>query len=192
MLPLSALRRRAKAGTHPLPKPCATCSGTSRFRSAIVRWICTAQSTAWITLEFREDAVARRVDDPPSESRHKRQHDRLVALEIADGGDFVLAHQPRIPGDIGRRDRSLPAAHREFSHGPPGVPGPLLHAHPPMDFARSARRRVGKAVPVGQALRRTLRELATARRWKGPTPLVQNAAHCAREGRLAALPIRTQ
>ncbi len=69
-------------------------SGTSRFRSAMAAWIAMAHSTALTTLgNVGEDAVAGGIDDCPAMRSDQRQHDRLMRLEVADGGVFVRAHQ---------------------------------------------------------------------------------------------------
>jgi hypothetical protein len=52
------------------------------------------------TPELGQHAVARGVDDPATELGHQRQHNRLVALEVAHSGDLVITHQPRVAGDV--------------------------------------------------------------------------------------------
>jgi hypothetical protein len=48
-------------------------SGTSALRRAIVTWMSVAHSTAAMTLgNYRQDAVARGVDDPPPELGDQR------------------------------------------------------------------------------------------------------------------------
>jgi hypothetical protein len=44
------------------------------------------------------------------------QDDSLVSLEIVDGRRFVLAHQPRISGDVRRENRGEAACRDDFSH----------------------------------------------------------------------------
>jgi hypothetical protein len=54
--------------------------------------------------ELGEDAVAGGIDDTPAVLRNNREHDRLMALEIADSSFFVGAHEGAVAGDVGRED----------------------------------------------------------------------------------------
>src|SRR5215475_15403344 len=80
-------------------------SSTLALRSAIAFWIATAHSTATTTLEN-----SARIPSPavsmirPTVLCDHRQDDRLVSLEVAYGGCFVVAHEGAVAANAGGKD----------------------------------------------------------------------------------------
>ena len=66
--------------------------------------------------ELGENAVAGGVDDASGELADHRQHDGLVALEVAHRARLVGAHQRAIAGDVSRQDGAEPPFHALFGH----------------------------------------------------------------------------
>jgi hypothetical protein len=54
--------------------------------------------------ELGQDAVARRVSDPPPMLPNESVHDLTVGRESLKGADLVLSHETRVPGHIGSED----------------------------------------------------------------------------------------
>ncbi len=84
--------------------------GTVALRSAIVRWMAMAHSTACWTLRnsARMPSPAVSWIRPPWAST-MRQDDGLMPLEGRDGGGLVLGHQAAIPDNIRHQDGGEPA-----------------------------------------------------------------------------------
>ena len=93
-------------------------AGTSALRSAMPRWISTAQRTASTTLTNSTSIPSPVVLTMRPAVLGDLGIDQFLAvrLELAQRAFFVSAHQPAVAGDVAGQDRSQPSIDALLGH----------------------------------------------------------------------------